>query len=175
MYNYSKGNTSMPINDYSLDIPYPPIEIERRNTNYAQLLLHDYAGAQGELTALTQYFYQHLLTKYRYKEFSSTMEYISIEEMRHMEMLGELIVLLGGNPLYRTIDQYNSTYWTSENVSPLQNIHKFLNANIKSENIAIDNYRLRITQIRDVKIQHVLERIILDEEHHIATFKEFLS
>lgn len=157
----------------TLDIPYPEIETSGRNITYANLLLNNYAGPVGELTAITQYFYQYFIVKYRHGEFARSLECISIVEMRHMEMLGELVVQLGGNPLLRTCSGNRSVFWRGNNISPNQNICGFLMGNIEAERQAIDQYRLRISQICDTKVQRVLERIILDEEHHIRIFEEY--
>lgn len=162
-------------NSCELDIPYPPIEVERENKCYAQILLHDYAGPHGELTALTQYFYQYLITEHKYYEFAEDLECISISEMHHMEKLGEIIVLLGGDPLIRTIECGRCNYWCGDNILPTKNVIKFLEENIAGEKLAIRNYRKHICMIKDRKIQAVLERIILDEEEHIKIFCKYID
>lgn len=90
-------------------------------------------------------------------------------------MLGELIVKLGGNPLFRTCNQGRSLFWCGKNPSPVQNICQFLRINIEGEEKAIEGYRMRICEIKDVQVQKVLERIILDEEHHIKIFNQYLK
>lgn len=158
-----------------LNLPYPPIEVKGKNLCYAQLLQRDYTGKNGEMTAVTQYFYQHLTTKACNEALADELECVSIVEMRHLEMLGELIVLLGGVPVFRTTEGCVNTFWCGDNVQPTQNIKKFLQNNIAAEKIAIQNYRQHVMLIKDPKIQAVLERIILDEEHHIALFTKALS
>ena len=158
-----------------LDIPIPEARVEKENPFYAQILLNDYAGKNGELTAITQYFYQYLITKYQYEDLANDLNCISISEMKHMEQLGKLIVLLGGNPLLRTINYGKNIFWSGSNISSTQNIIKFLYENIKSEYSAIQNYRLHITQIKDCYVREVLERIIKDEEHHISIFNKYLD
>ena len=91
--------------------PLPPIRIERKNPEYARLLLADYAGKAGEFTASTQYIYQAFITHQSHPRLSEDLEHISIAEMRHMERLGKLIVLLGGNPLLRTCPMGGCCYW----------------------------------------------------------------
>lgn len=162
-------------NNCEINIPYPPIAIGEPNLDYATLLMKDYAGPNGEFTALTQYFYQYLITKNHYSDFAAKMECISIIEMRHMEMLGELIVLLGGKPVYAMCDCEKYVFWGSYNVLWTENIQKFLLENIEGEKLAIKNYLKHIKQIKDYKIQEVLNRIIKDEEYHITIFKEYLK
>ena len=38
-----------------LDLPYPPIQVQCRNQDYAAMLAFDYCGPVSELSAITQY------------------------------------------------------------------------------------------------------------------------
>ena len=38
-----------------LELRYPPIQVERRNPEYASILAFDYCGPVSELSAITQY------------------------------------------------------------------------------------------------------------------------
>lgn len=155
--------------------PLPPIRIERKNPEYARLLLSDYAGKHGELTASTQYFYQHFITSQTHKQLAKDLKRISISEMRHMERLGKLIVLLGGNPLPRTCSLGVCSFWEGSAISPTRDAENFLEENIRGERTAIFNYQQRLRQIQDRYIQAVLERIIQEEETHIAIFQKHLQ
>lgn len=158
-----------------LNISYPRIEVTEKNLKYANLLLNDFAGPFSEMTAINQYFYQHLIVDKEHKDIAEALECISMVEMHHLEMLGEIIVLLGGNPLPRIENGRNSRYWIGCDISPTQNIKKFLIENIKAEEGAIKAYKRRIAQIKDPKIVTILERIIMDEEHHLGIFQKFLD
>lgn len=162
-------------NDCRLDIPYPPVEAKGKNLYYARLLLNDYAGQNGEMTAVTQYLYQHFITAGSDNTLAESLICISEAEMHHFELLGKLITLLGGNPLLRTQNQGRNIYWSGKYIPELRNVKRILQKNIESENIAIRNYRIRIFQINDPQIQSLLERIIKDEELHITIFKKFLD
>jgi len=161
--------------DCVLNIPYPPTEVKDKNLYYARLLLNNYAGQNGELTAITQYLYQHFISEECYKELAESLQCIARVEMHHLEILGELITKLGGNPLFRTQNQGRNSFWSGKYVSELQNAKRFLQKNIEAENVAIRDYKMRIFQINDPKIQNILERIIKDEEHHIVIFKQYLA
>lgn len=52
---------------------------------------------------------------------------------------------------------------------------RYLIINIESEEKAIASYLKRIEQINDAYVHKVLERIILDEEHHIKIFRQLLN
>ena len=155
--------------------PLPPIRIERKNPEYARLLLADYAGKAGEFTASTQYIYQAFITHQSHPRLSEDLEHISIAEMRHMERLGKLIVLLGGNPLLRTCPMGGCCYWEGCCISPTREVTEFLEEDIQGEKAAIANYRQRIRQIQDRYIQAVLEQIIQEEEAHIEIFRKYLE
>lgn len=91
-----------------------------------------------------------------------------------MEMLGKVITLLGASPLYRTVNFNKIKFWCGYNVKSTQEITEFLKENIEGEKLAIKNYRIHITQIKDPKIIALLERIIIDEEKHIEIFNMLL-
>ena len=158
-----------------LDIPYPPLEVEEKNLRYARLLHKDYVGRNGELTAITQYLYQYFLTTVNKPDIAKTLKCIEIIEMEHFRMIGTLIVLLGGDPIYMAPQSRKPTYWCTSNVDTEKEIIKFLSDNIRIEEIAIYNYEQRVEQIKDEKVRAVIERIILDEEHHIMLFNSLLT
>jgi rubrerythrin len=84
-----------------VDEPYPPIRVERPNPRYARILQEDFAGTVSEMTAITQYLYHHFDMEPVLREVAELLEEISIVEMTHFEMLGELIKMLGGDPVYQ--------------------------------------------------------------------------
>lgn len=43
--------------------PYPKLEYISKNTIYAKTLYDDFAGKNGELSAITQYIYEHINNK----------------------------------------------------------------------------------------------------------------
>ena len=79
--------------------------------------------------------------------------------MMHLQKLGELIVLLGGNIDF-TAKHRNGVrrMWTPE-------------ANIEAEKAAIDQYLMHIRMIKDEGVNAVLKRIIKDEEYHIMLLR----
>ena len=157
------------------DAPYPPIRVTAPNKYYANILLVNYSGAVGELGAITQYFYHHLSLMEQYADVSSTLECISIAEMHHLEMLGKLIVLLGGDPRYWIIRNNRPVYWNAKYLAYATELDKALQSDIDDEHKAIEGYRNSIKLIDDPSIQAVLERIILDEQTHIKILNSMLE
>lgn len=157
------------------NLPYPEIKVERPNIDYAYLLLQDYAGSVSETTAILTYSYQHFLDIN--ENFSQVIKTIAITEMRHLDILGELICKLGFNPVYKTLqsDSNDMLAWNSDFVNYETNLEKLLKYNIKSETDAINNYLEHIKMIDDVYIKRILERIIEDEKIHIKCFNDLLD
>lgn len=56
---------------------------------------------RGELSAVLQYTYGHLVTEgAEPSQLSAVLSCVSVTEMRHLEILGELITKLGGDPKF---------------------------------------------------------------------------
>ena len=153
-----------------LDIPYPEVTVCGKNPRYAALLTEDYAGQTSELTAITTYLFQHFICTD--EKISETLRCIAGVEMRHMGFLGELISKLGGCPRIGVQTGCNVRFWSGQYLCYDTNPRRFLKQNIAAERAAIADYRKRIDQICDRYVREVLERIILDEEHHIMLFME---
>ena len=156
----------------TLDIPYPRVRLEEKNPYYADLLSEDYAGNQGELTAITLYSYQHFDKFKENENLAEILSEIAMVEMKHLELLGETIKLLGKNPIYSTCEsEYgNCVMWNSSNVDYVTDIKGILKADIKSEEIAIKNYKAHKQLIKDKYIKDLIDRILLDEYRHLKIF-----
>lgn len=150
--------------------PYPKLGIFQPNRENAVLLLDAYAdGAAAEFTAIAQYMYHHFTIadpEIRDLEFC-----IALVEMKHLELLAELISGLGVEPRFW---RANRGYWNGSNVmygaSPCQQ----LRMDIEAEEAAIAGYNRLITEMEDPEVIKVLERILADEEVHLQLFHEAL-
>ncbi len=139
----------------------------RQNLKYANLLYDNYAGSDGELTAVTQYIYEHIELN-RYESFSKILLSIAIEEMKHLQLIGELIRRLGKKAYF--IDKKQCA-WNTENIKyHFNNIYDMLMYNIESEKKAILGYKEAIKYTQNKSIKDLLERIILDEQTHLEIF-----
>lgn len=158
----------------TLPIPYPEIRVIAPNLTYAKLLSGAYAGDSGELSAVLQYTYGHIVTEGdRPERLSSTLECVSVTEMRHLEMLGELICLLGGDPKF--CDAYSRGCFDAGRVNYQNTPDRIIRAAISGERNAVAHYRELLRKIDDECIRAVIKRIILDEEHHVKIFSELAS
>ena len=58
-----------------IDLPYPTIQVQKKDTYIAKLLMHSYAGEISEETAIHQYLYQSfLLQEQRSEEHTSELQ-----------------------------------------------------------------------------------------------------
>jgi len=154
-----------------LDIPYPEPRVVERNLYYAKLLLDDYSGPASELTAVHQYLYHYFTLDKEYPDVAELEECIAIVEMRHMELLAETILLLGGDPRFWYI-RFRPVYWNASLPYYGRGICDRLRADIAAEEEAIKNYRKHQEMIDDPHIKALLERIIMDEQHHLKLFRQ---
>lgn len=157
---------------YYVKMPYPKPKVEEENAAYGDILLQDYAGAVSELTAINLYAYQHIISEEGFEEYAEIIRGISIVEMKHLELLGETIKLLGVKPIYINSFAPNGQLWTAEYVNYSNYILDMISEDIESETKAILSYQEHIDLIEDKYIIKLLKRIIIDEELHLKIFKE---
>lgn len=156
---------------YKSDLPYPEIKVNAPNRQYALLLRDDYAGLVSEITAINQYLYHYFDNKEQYKEIALKLEKIAIVEMHHMEILAELITLLGEKPVYFS----NNTFWNGSFVDYGNNLLDQLYSDLQAELKAIENYNYHIKIIKDPNIKKILERIVIDEKIHVKIFTDLIN
>ena len=160
----------------SMPNPYPPIRVKKKNPRYAQILARSFAGQYSELTAVSNYIYQSIITSDEFRSAADTFECIAICEMRHFDMLGKLILLLGDEPRLRVrIPGNRSRYWSGSYTDYETEIVKMIRNDIRGEEDAIKDYRSAVNKIDDDWIVDVLERIILDEKHHINMLESLIN
>ena len=158
-----------------VDLPYPALRVEGKNPAYANLLSIDYCGAVSELSAITQYINNENRMSCERCPLAKTILGIAMAEMMHLQKLGELIILLGGE-LDFTAKYRNGSrrMWTPKYLTLSESIKGVVQANIEAEKAAIEQYTAHIRMIRDEDVNAVLERIIKDEEYHILLLKALL-
>ncbi len=151
-----------------MDLPYPPVRVGAKNPEYANLLSVDYCGAVSELSAVTQYINNENRLSCENCPMARTILEIAMAEMMHLQKLGELIALLGGNIDF-TVRQRGGRpqMWTPAYLTIPENGGKMIMADIEAEKAAISQYQMHMKMIKDKDVNAVLARIIKDEEYHI--------
>ena len=82
---------------YSSDAPYPPIKAESGNPAYARVMLDNIGGSNSEMSAISLYVFNQLITGYN-PDVSAVFHKVSIVEMHHLEIFGKLAQQLGEEP-----------------------------------------------------------------------------
>ncbi len=157
-------------------LPHPPIQVQGKNQAYANLLSIDYCGAVSEMSAITQYINNQNRLSYHKCPLAKTILGISMAEMIHLNKLGELIFLLGGNVDFIARHRNGKQImWTPQYLKLSDNPREILQINIEGEKEAINQYEMHIRMIEDDYIRAVLARIVKDEYYHISLLKTLLA
>ena len=159
-----------------VDLPYPPIQVRCKNQSYAALLGVDYCGAVSELSAVAQYINNENRLFCEKCPMARTLLGIAMAEMMHLQKLGELIFLLGGDVCFAARQRDGrERLWTPEYLDTPDNAKSMLLADIEAEKGAISQYMAHIKRIDDDCVNAVLRRIIMDEEYHIMILQALLE
>jgi len=151
-----------------MDLPYPPVQVREKNQAYANLLSIDYCGSVSEMTAITQYINNENRLACGQCQIAKTLLGIAMAEMIHLQKLGEIIFLLGGNIDFTAKYQNGmQRMWTPGYLNLPENAGKMILADIEAEKAAISQYKKHMKMIGDPYINAMLARFIKDEEYHI--------
>jgi bacterioferritin len=116
---------------------------------------------KAELTAINQYFlHAEMCENWGYEKLAKHTRKESIEEMGHAEILMERLLLLDGSP--------NMTDYFKINIG--QNVKQQLENDLKLELTAVKRLNDGIkacVAAADNGSRELLEKILVDEEHHI--------
>lgn len=157
-------------------LPYPPVQVSAVNQSYANLLSIDYCGSVSEMSAITQYINHENRLSCEKCPIAKAILGIAMAEMIHLQKLGELIFLLGGDIDY--VAKYrdgSKKMWSPRDLKVSGIAKEMLLYNIESEKAAINQYKMHMKIIEDTCINDVLGRIIKDEEYHITILKALLE
>ena len=149
--------------------PYPTVD-KGSDPNTVKMLKEDFAGAVSEMTAVSQYVYQNILSTDN-KAFANAILQIGIVEMSHLDMLGDAILALGGNPTFGN----GTVFWQGKLVNYARTLPEMLRADIESESQAIANYERHAAGTNNSSVRALLKRIIQDEQLHVRFFRETLA
>lgn len=150
----------------AIDAPYPPVQVRCPNKFYARMMLDNVGGIHSEMSAVSQYFYNALISE-ECEEISAIFHKISIVEMHHLDIFAALAMQLGEDPRLWTQKGNGKVYWSpSYNRYPCRISHILRDA-IAAEKQTVQKYSEQARIIRDPYVRENLLRIIEDEELHI--------
>lgn len=150
------------------EVPFPEVTRVIPNERYATMLYDDFAGDLGELSAITQYIYEHIQLNDQ-PDLAKIMKRIAIEEMKHLDIVGDIIKRSGKKAIYQDA---KGILWSAKNVKyEFKGIKEIMDFNIYSENKAIEGYRKAIMYTNQMSLKRLWERIIVDEKTHKMIFE----
>lgn len=164
------------------------VEIKDANPRYAQLLLEQFGGATGELSAALQYWVQSFHVEDA--GMRDMLQDIAIEEFSHLEMVGKLIeghtknvaqteafkstlfAVRGVGPHF--LDSQGSA-WTASYLNEGGDIVRDLRANIAAEAGARQTYEELIKLATDEGTKQTLVHLLTREISHTKMFMKALE
>ena len=133
-----------------VDLPYPPIRVSGKNPSYADLLSIDYCGSISELSAIAQYINNENRLSGENCSMAQALLGMAVCEMIHLQKLGELIVLLGGDIGFSARGRNGRpVMWTPSCLNIPSECGKMLMADMEAEKATINQYEMHISWIED--------------------------
>ncbi|HEY9630060.1 MAG TPA: manganese catalase family protein [Coleofasciculaceae cyanobacterium] len=168
--------------------PIHLVKIDAANPKFAQLLLEQFGGATGELTAALQYWVQSFHVENA--GIRDMLQDIALEEFGHLEMVGKLIeshtknvdqtdafksslfAVRGMGPHF--LDSQGSA-WTAQYINEGGDVVRDLRANIAAEAGARQTYEALIKLAPDEGTKSALVHLLTREISHTKMFMKALN
>jgi Mn-containing catalase len=168
--------------------PIHAVKVQEANPRFAQLLLEQFGGATGELTAALQYWVQSFHVEN--PGIRDMLQDIAIEEFGHLEMVGQLIeahtkntdqtaayqstlfAIRGIGPHF--VDSQGSA-WTANYLNEGGDVVRDLRANIAAEGGARQTYEQLIKLATDEGTKQTLVHLLTREVSHTQMFMKALD
>lgn len=157
-----------------LDLPYPSTSDLTTDVRSGNIISFAYATLKGEISAVLQYVYHRFYFGLTNKEDADTLLSVALAEMTHVDILGSAMLKLGTCPRFVQCPNTNAYFNTSQ-VSKATSPTKMLMDDVQSEMNAIADYQKMLFALKNEKVAAVIQRIILDEQLHLETFKKLLE
>lgn len=159
----------------SIDLPYPPVQPQTQEKEYACAMLSNIGSGNSEMNAVSLYFYNSVILNPEHADFAKCFHDISIIEMHHLHIFASLAFQMGADPRLWSIQRQRKWYWSPSFNRYPRKIKDVLKNSITGEMETIRQYSKQAENIQDENIVENLNRIILDEEHHIDLFHKMLE
>lgn len=154
---------------------YPKLCVCGKNTEYAQAMLGNIGEDNSEMSAISLYLYNSIITSEAFEAISQCCHKIMIVEMHHLDIYGHLAMMLGADPRLWSCQDKGMVYWSPECNEYPGRIPALLENAIHGEEAAIKKYKTQADWIQDCHITAILRRIILDEKLHLNILKDLLK
>lgn len=164
------------------------VDVDEANPRFAQLLLEQFGGATGELSAALQYWVQSFHVENA--GIRDMLQDIAIEEFGHLEMVGKMIEAHTKN--VDQTDAFKSTLfavrgvgphfldsqgnaWTASYLNEGGDVVRDLRANLAAEAGARQTYEALIKLVPDEGSKKTLVHLLTREISHTKMFMEALK
>lgn len=150
---------------------YPTVRVEGRNPRYAEAMLSNIGGVTSELSSISLYYYNQLITA-GVPEVTETFHQIGLEELRHLETFGALALQLGADPRFWSAPQGRRAWWSPEYLHYNRRLGPLLHNALHEERSTLRKYENQARWIRDTYILELLHRIMAEERQHIELISD---
>lgn len=154
--------------------PYPAVAVHTPNRRLVQLIQQDIAYSKGEMSAVCQYLYHHWMLNGSYPEMASTLLRIAEVEMRHLQILGELVRAAGGDPRFCCVQKNSCQCWSGNMIHYGGNVRQMLKWDLVSERDTADLYESQARFVKDENAAAILSRLAVDERLHCQILEHLL-
>ncbi len=162
--------------EFSSPLPYPSLEGLHPDEQDLRWMEENYCGLTSEMTAIAQYVYHQLNAKGEGSaKIASTLLSISMVEMRHLNLFGDAIVKLGGDPQFSYPQAGKQVYWSGNQVDDYRLLRPMLLSDLKLEEETIRSYTRQAETTLQSQLSALLWRIIADEVIHAETLRSLID
>lgn len=156
---------------------YPEITAGVQNIRIARALAANVASTQGEDAAIHRYLYQHWRFAQKQEAFTQCIKKIAIVEMHHLDIFGELIRQLGGDPRFCHYAAGRCLPFYTGCLTYPRRLEHAVAANLAAEKHTYATYLRQAKTFRQSApcVADILERIAQDEKLHIEIFQRWLN
>lgn len=144
-----------------------PVQVERQDPKFGQIMFEHYGGKDSEFSAATQY--QNHRANMTNSYVSKLLGLIAAEEISHMEMIAVAIKRLGGPPLSYVNSQgtpWNITY-VDQSLDPIAMLQADAEAEIRARIL----YNQHFTMTQDLGLKQMISFLGSREDVHKHLFQ----
>ena len=148
---------------------YPKLGRIKHNDYYLGIVQDLYCGKEGEVTSFLQFTYQTNILLPFGNDYYRLFSTLASEDAFHCSLLSELIISLGGDPVFAD----NQGRWFGGRwIDYVKDVKQMLCLNIETKEKMIIDYKTAISKMDDMAIKQLLTAILKDEEVACLKLKE---
>lgn len=157
---------------FFLNSSNPLTEGITENYSVARIILPAYAGDHSELQSVLQCVYHgfYYLSNGA-NELAELADRIFAAEIRHLDLLGEILLKLGVDPVFAMRRDYRTEYFSTETICYSKTPQKMLLDDIACKMLMVKRYKAMTERLTDGKTRGAVESILKDEQEHLAALE----